>query len=714
MKTKIKMPKFFDIKSFGIDLTLGFWILTLWLVFVAPLPVRAQLLIESVPEPNDPLYFANQASYFGQIKLWDAWIKTTGSADVIIAIIDSGVDMDHPDLIGNMWFNKKEIPLNGVDDDNNGYVDDLNGWDFLENTSDPHPKLHDGKSFSGLNHGTVVAGIAAAATNNNEGLAGVCWSCKVMALRAVGGDGTGTTEKVALAIDYAIANSADVINMSFVGSFTDEIFTAAVNRAFTAGIVVAAAVGNDAADTMLLGGDLDFRPLYPVCLDGGAGQNHIIGVGSVDSDNRKSSFSNYGFTCIDINAPGNGLASLQVYDPAWGEKYKNKYLGGWRGTSMATPIVAGVAGLMKSINPQLTNEQIIAIIRQTGRNIDKENPLYIAQMGAGLLDAAAAVKLASETPGLGSDKHKPAAVTNLVADLLIAPQSGRATDIVIKDSQGKDKQSWSAFGPAFRGGASTGSGDVDGDGEREIIVGAGPGGGPQVKIYSKGLQLKRQWFAGDKKLRTGVNIAVGDTNGDNIAEIITSVRSGNSNLIKIFDYQGKELKSWTIKVGGKGGNMSVVAADSDNDGQVEIITGAASGALPMVRIFDTLGKKEAEWLAFAKTFRGGVGLAVGDIDANGVKEVITAPLAGGPQIRVFSPVGKILGQFFAFENSFRGGATVAVGNMDADKSDEIIVGAGKGRAAEIRVFSKYGTDFVQDKMFNVFEKNFKGGINLGI
>ncbi|MEK7125400.1 MAG: S8 family serine peptidase, partial [Patescibacteria group bacterium] len=193
------MPKFFDIKSFGIDLTLGFWILTLWLVFVAPLPVRAQLLIESVPEPNDPLYFANQASYFGQIKLWDAWIKTTGSADVIIAIIDSGVDMDHPDLIGNMWFNKKEIPLNGVDDDNNGYVDDLNGWDFLENTSDPHPKLHDGKSFSGLNHGTVVAGIAAAATNNNEGLAGVCWSCKVMALRAVGGDGTGTTEKVALA-----------------------------------------------------------------------------------------------------------------------------------------------------------------------------------------------------------------------------------------------------------------------------------------------------------------------------------------------------------------------------------------------------------------------------------------------------------------------------------------------------------------------------------
>ena len=152
----------------------GFWALTLGIVFSFILalssPVSAQLLIEAVPEPNDPFYFANQASYFGQIKLWDAWIKTTGSVDVVIAIIDSGVDMDHPDLIGNMWFNKKEIPLNGADDDNNGYVDDLNGWDFLENTSDPHPKLHDGKSFGGLNHGTVVAGIAAAYVLENYNL----------------------------------------------------------------------------------------------------------------------------------------------------------------------------------------------------------------------------------------------------------------------------------------------------------------------------------------------------------------------------------------------------------------------------------------------------------------------------------------------------------------------------------------------------------------
>jgi len=107
-------------------------------------------------------------------------------------------------------------------------------------------------------------------------------------------------------------------------------------------------------------------------------------------------------------------------------------------------------------------------------------------------------------------------------------------------------------------------------------------------------------------------------------------------------------------------------------------------------------------------------VAAGDIDADGVKEVIVAPQGGGPQIRIFSPAGKVLGQFFAFEKDFRGGATVAVANMDNDKSDEIIVGPGQGRTAEVRIFSKYGTDFIQDKVFNVFEKGFRGGINLGI
>src|SRR3989338_6805957 len=135
--------------------------------------------------PNDTFYKQEQVGYFNQINLTAAWERTTGSKDVIIAVIDAGTDTDHPDLIGNMWFNPGERALNGIDDEGNGYVDDLNGWDFLDEVSDPHPKFTEGYTFGGANHGTITAGIAASATNNNEGLAGVCWNCRIMALRAL-------------------------------------------------------------------------------------------------------------------------------------------------------------------------------------------------------------------------------------------------------------------------------------------------------------------------------------------------------------------------------------------------------------------------------------------------------------------------------------------------------------------------------------------------
>jgi hypothetical protein len=136
--------------------------------------------------------------------------------------------------------------------------------------------------------------------------------------------------------------------------------------------------------------------------------------------------------------------------------------------------------------------------------------------------------------------------------------------------------------------------------------------------------------------------------------------------------------------------------------------------LPQVEIFDKLGNKEAGWLAYAKSFRGGVRLAVGDVDGDGVKEIITSPGSGSPQIRVFSQAGKVKGQFFAFESSTRGGASVAAANIDNTPGAEIIVGAGAGREAEVRIFSKYGADFSQDSMFTVFEPGFKGGVNVGI
>ncbi len=664
--------------------------------------------------PNDPFY-DKQADYLNQAKIPAAWSSTTGSKDVVVAVIDSGVDMDHPDIIGNMWFNPGEVALNGLDDDNNGYVDDLNGWDFLAESPDPHPKFTGDATFAGINHGTSVAGVIAASSNNSEGLAGVCWQCKIMALRAVDATGSGNTVDVARAVRYALANGADIINMSFVGSLTDAIMTEAMNEAYAAGALIVAAVGNDAEHDLWLGGDLDFRPLYPVCSDGGRGENHILGVGSVDSDNKKSSFSNYGFRCIDINAPGNGIAGPQLYDPRQGQEYDNKYRAGWKGTSFAAPIIAGVAGLMKSINPRLTNDQIIGLVRSTGRNLDSENPLYVSQLGRGLVDAERAVLAAAATAGLGTDA--PAAVRPAPAAraILISPRSARATELLLADSKGEVDKRWPPFAPAWRGGASLTRGDVNGDGASEVIAGAGPGGGPQVRIFSGEGALLAQWFAGDKNVRGGVNVAAADTDGDGAADIITAVRIGQNVLIKIFNYQGQSLGQWAVKVEPRAGNFSLAAADVNADGKAEIITAAGSGSLPMVRIFDRLGNSQAAWLAFAEGFRGGVNVAAGDTDADGEAEVITAPGAGGgPQVRIFSPAGKLKGQFFAFEKEFRGGAAVAAGNADADRAEEIIVGAGAGRAAAVSVFSKYGADFVQDGVFPVFEKGYKGGVNVGI
>ncbi|MBU2575970.1 S8 family serine peptidase, partial [Patescibacteria group bacterium] len=646
--------------------------------------------------------------------------------DVVIAIIDSGVDMDHPDILRNMWFNKGEKALNGIDDDNNGYIDDLNGWDFLINSSDPHPKFDPGYGFTAINHGTTVAGVAASVTDNDIGLAGVCWNCKIMALRAVGVDGLGTTDIIAKAIDYAIDNRADIINMSFVGDATDEILSNAIRRAHDAGVVLVAAVGNDAHEHMIFGGDLDFNPVYPVCSDGRASQNNVIGVGSVDSDNAKSEFSNYGFQCIDINTPGNGIAGPQVFDPSRGEDFDAKYRTGWRGTSVSAPIVAGVAGLMKSVNPKLTNDQIVSIIRQTGQNIDAQNPLYKGQLGAGLLDAKAAVDLAKQTLGSGTGvRSQPASLREALLagsapvsvrrSILISSGKDRKVEALVSDKVGNASAQWLAYPEFFRGGAELVSGDVDGDGELEIISGAGGGGGPQVRIFNQQGQVEAQFFAYDSSFRGGVRVATADFDNDGIDEIVASAGAGLSSEVRIFDKQGNIKWSFNVTADGLSGGITVNAADIDNDGEIEIITGTGGGSLPMVQIFDKLGNREAQWMAYPEFFKGGVNVAVGDIDSDGELEVVTAAgNGGGPQVRVFDAKGNVEGQFFAFEDTFRGGANITVGNIDSDPEVEIITGSGRGRESEVRVFRKFGANFVQESAFSVFESDYEGGVHVGI
>jgi len=673
----------------------------------------AQSASAAVPIPNDDFY-DRQRTYLEQIRVPEAWELSVGSEDVVIAVIDSGVDMDHPDILANIYFNRGETPLNGIDDDHNGFVDDFSGWDFIGNTSDPHPKFGDSYSFGGVNHGTVVAGIAASVTNNSEGLVGVCWKCKIMPLRALDANGQGTTDDIARAIDYAIENGADIINMSFVGAATDDVLDAAIDRAYDAGVILVAAVGNDGEGSNHVVADLDLRPLYPVCEDG-TNLNRIIGVGSIDSDNTKSSFSNFGTRCIDINAPGNGVAGPQAIDPRYGVDFESEYRGGWRGTSFSTPIVSGVAGLLKSVNKKLTQDQVLSIITQTGVNIDAANPMYAGQLGAGLLDARAALERASTTAGTGiGTRSQVGRVTLGLHGMLYSSGIGQTVEIVRTDAAGVEQSRWAAYPDFFRGGAEAVYGDVDGDGIQEVVTGAGPGGGPQVRVFEQDGTVISQFFAYDSSFRGGVHVATADIDADGTDEIITSAGAGLSSDINIYSRTGEKKGSFTVTAKDLDGGVTVAALDIDDDGEVEIITGTGGGSLPLVQIFDTVGNKEQSWLAYPSFFRGGVNVATGDIDGDGQIEVITAAgVGGGPQVRVFNAEGNVERQFFAFENTFRGGATVGVAQLDADNSLEIVVGSGPGRVAEVRTFSTYGSEIVQDAVYMPFGDSYQGGIFIG-
>ncbi len=702
----VAYKKYFFKTIFTVFLTSGFFI------FLAN-SLSAALV------PNDPLFEKYQRPYFEQVRIPQAWSITTGAPEIVIAVIDTGVDFDHPDLIGNIKFNRNEIPLNGIDDDGNGFVDDFHGWDFLEESSDPHPKFETGDNLHSVSHGTAVSGIVASDTNNNEGLAGVCWNCKILPIRALDSKGQGNTYTISKAIDYAVSSGAHIINMSFVGSGLDDYLLSSLRRAYDSGALMVAAIGNDATGGLRAGGDLDLRPLYPVCASGSLGESIILGVGSVDSDNKKSNFSNYGFTCVDINAPGNGLAAPQVFDPQKGADFDSKYRTGWIGTSFATPIVSGVAGLMKSINPKLTNNQIISIIRETATDISQQNPDYIGKLGGGLLNAEAAVKKASETQGLGDMdliQWQQPRESFSKGSFFAVPTSGIKVQSIEMDIQGTVKSSFLAYPEFFKGGARIVTADINGDGNREIIFGAGPGGGPQVRIFNSQGRVVSQFFAYDSSFRGGVYVAAADTNNDGKHEIITSAGSGLSSEIRIFDSSGNIKSSFVVRAEGLSGGVTVSAGDLTGDGNIEIVTGTGGGSLPLVQVFDIKGNKKASWLAYPEFFKGGVNVALGDLDGDGILEIITsAGVGGGPQIRIFSADGKVLGQFFAMEESFRGGATVASGRIDGEKYDKIIVGSGPGRSPEIRIFRKFGVSFVQERVFSVFDEGgYKSGINVGI
>lgn len=351
--------------------------------FLAPTAAAARV-------PNDPGY-GSQAAMWNQVGAPSAWNATIGSPDVVVAVIDTGVDVDHPDLSANIWTNPNEIPDNGVDDDNNGFIDDVHGWNFVENNNNVNPATDASAEPDpdAVRHGTIAAGVIGAVGDNARDGAGLNWRVRIMPLRAIKSSGAGYTGTVISAIQYAIENGVDVISLSFVGSERIDQFYSVLKEAYDAGIVVVAAAGNHGPGEV---GDLDVKPLYPVCYNREAGRPIVIGVGSVSPAGYISRFSDYG-RCVDIVAPGEQIFSTYWYDPT--NSYTASFGGPSAGTSYATPFVAGAAALLKSVRPDWGPYEIAHALTSTATAVP-------GQITAGRLAVDQAVALATAAPLIGT------------------------------------------------------------------------------------------------------------------------------------------------------------------------------------------------------------------------------------------------------------------------------------------------------------------------
>lgn len=281
-----------------------------------------------------------------------AWEFSKGNSEIVVAIVDDAVQITHPDLAPNLWVNSNEIPNDGIDNDGNGYVDDYNGVNVIGRNGNANPPN------SNYDHGSHVAGISAAATNNGLGISSIGFNTAMMGIRASNNPSFITHGYEG--ISYAVANGAHVINCSWGGGGSGNTSSQIIANAISNGVVVVAAAGNDNVSSVF----------YP------AGYNNVIAVASTAFNDSKSGFSNYG-NWITVSAPGSNIWSTDI-----GTGYRSA-----GGTSMASPLVAGLCGLMLSLDPTMSISDVRNCLTSTADNINAQNPSHANLLGAGRINA---------------------------------------------------------------------------------------------------------------------------------------------------------------------------------------------------------------------------------------------------------------------------------------------------------------------------------------
>jgi subtilisin family serine protease len=309
----------------------------------------------SLAAPSDPLFDRQWALRATRAR--GAWPATLGDG-VPVAVLDSGIDLSNPDLAGNVWTNPGEVPGNGVDDDGNGFIDDVHGADTVGWDGDP---------TDGLGHGTAVASVIAARGDNGFGLSGMAWDAQVMPVKVLHDGGWGTTATMVAGLDYALDEGARIVNMSLNGSARSQALDEAIQRAEARGVLVVTSAGND-------GRNRDRVPSYPAS----ERSPSVITVASADRAGALAPGSAFGRSTVDIAAPGDQILTSDL-----GGRFTRR-----SGTSFAAAYVTGAAALLAAAHPDASATSLRAALIASSRRGGRVD----ARVAGGELDAAAALR----------------------------------------------------------------------------------------------------------------------------------------------------------------------------------------------------------------------------------------------------------------------------------------------------------------------------------
>ncbi len=672
-------------------------------------------------DPDDPMIYQQWA--IAKIEARGAWDITHGDPDIVLGIPDTGVDWDHPDLGADVWLNEAEI--NGeerVDDDDNGYVDDYRGWDWVtggylcDYNGGEDCSVADNNPMDFAGHGSHVSGITSAATDNGVGIAGVGFNCKIMALRmgwqATDGGGYVGMGFAASAFYYAANNGARGLNCSW-GSSNSGGLGAATDYAINNGLIVISAAGNNNNQS----------PSY-LC-----SRSDVMAVAATNSSDQKASFSSYG-SWVDVSAPGVGIRSTV---------FNNSYAN-YDGTSMAAPHVLGLAGLIWSAEPALSRQEVIDRIEDTADNIDDLNPNYEGLLGSGRINAYAALaspylpniqavdQVITITGDDGDGILNPGESFELVITLEnIWADAANVTGTFNNNDVFSFSDSVASFGDIPHGGSGDNADnpyvltssedaipdastlvlnvqadgdyetdldiiitlsldqsgfpleisaniessplifDFDMDGENELIIGAN-----NETVYA--IEADGGNSPGWPQPVSGIVIsgpAVGDLAANGSFQIVAVTRTGS---IYAWDADGSLLPDFPVDKGGTfySGPMLI---DLDDDDDLEIVVGSFSDN--NIHVLNHDGSDYPGWPFIGEG--GWYGSpSSGDLDGDGLSEIIYARFDSS--VHAFNADGSYVENFPVSLDSLSGvvWSSVAVGDVDGDGHPEIAVATTSG------------------------------------